>query len=229
MPLKICFISSMHFANDKRIHYKQCKTLVGKGHDVTHICRSDNNNHTIENSKADNPKRFKYLEEYFIDGVKVIHFKSRNRLIGRILSLKCLYKISLKQNADIYHCNEIDSWFIGILLKLFNKKRCFFDVHEHYISSFPQVHFPAFLHTSISFLIRLLYIILTPLTDKIILAKKSVSRDFYCKEEKKVLVRNFVPVSNIPKRIKTIPRSSDETFTVVHLGLFNKVRGGHRY
>ena len=210
MSLKICFISSMHFANDKRVHDKECKILKEEGFKVTHICRGENSNIS--------------KKEYFIDGIKVLHFIHKRGLVGRISNLKYIFTLALNQNADVYHCNEVDSWFIGILLKLFFRKKCIFDVHEHYPSVFAQTHFPFLLQPIISILVHIVFFIFVPFTDRIILAKKTVSKDFYCKANKKVLVRNFAPLSYHSEFNKEC-RMPNSSFTIVHLGLFSKVRG----
>ena len=201
----------MHLANDKRVHDKECKTLLEAGFKITHICRSQNSNN--------------FPDEHYSDGIKIINFEPKDGIIGRIKNLKNIFLIAVNQDADVYHCNEVDSWFIGVLLKILYKKKCVFDVHEHYPSVFSQSRFPSYLQPTVTFFIHLIFLILVPFTDRLILAKKSVSKDFICKGSKKVLVRNFVPLSSIPKFSYQKPKKTDSSFTIVHLGLFSKVRG----
>ncbi|PKQ12073.1 MAG: hypothetical protein CVT70_10445 [Alphaproteobacteria bacterium HGW-Alphaproteobacteria-1] len=205
--MKICFLSSMHPANDKRVHDKEARSLVEGGFDVRHICPGpDNTRQTV-------------------DGVQIQYYVSGNGLRGRIFQLHRLYRLAVAENADAYHCNEVDSWGVGVALKILNKKICVFDVHEHYPSTFAESRFPKWAQPAVAGLVRLVFRLFLPFTDRIVLAKRTVSDDFKCSDSKKVLVQNFTPMDGLSVAPDKSVRIATQRLTIVHLGLFSKVRG----
>jgi glycosyltransferase involved in cell wall biosynthesis len=200
----------MHQANDKRVHDKEARALHNAGFNVVHICPAGT-------ASA--------AETFLADGVRVWQYPTRPGIWNRVLQLRRLYRLASSENADAYHANEVDSWFVVAALKLFKGKRAVFDVHEHYPSVFAESRFPRFLRPFVASAVRVTYRLLVPLTDRIVLAKLSVSDDFKCEARKKVLVRNFTPVGTLAIAPARTPRSEADPMTIVHLGLFNKLRG----
>jgi glycosyltransferase involved in cell wall biosynthesis len=197
----------MHPARDKRVFDKEALSLVGSGYDVVHLCPGS-------------------LAEAGIDqGVNVVTYEKPAGIKGRLKQLFKLYALAKAEDADCYHCNEVDSWVIGVLLKIFQKKKCIFDVHEHYPSTFAESRFPNWLQPVVAEFIRLVFLVLTPFTDRIVLAKQTVSSDFHCPDRKKVLVRNFTPLAGLNFAGSRSPLNAGEMVTLTHLGLFNKNRG----
>jgi glycosyltransferase involved in cell wall biosynthesis len=132
--------------------------------------------------------------------------------------------LAVENDADVYHCNEVDSWFIGLLIKFFHGKRCVFDVHEHYPSTFAESRFPNWFQPIVSASVRFVFKILTPFTDRIVLAKKSVGVDFIIDPSKVVIARNFTPLSALNFQNRSA-KSQGSEFQIVHLGLFSRKRG----
>lgn len=209
--MKVCFISSMHPANDKRVHDKEARSLRDAGFDVVHVCPGGE-------FGAD-------VRSRITDGVRIRQYAAGGGLLGRVRQLRRLYRVAAQENADIYHCNEVDSWFVGAALKLLRKKRCVFDVHEHYPSTFAESRFPRWLQPAVVRIVELVFAALLPFTDRIVLAKSSVGNDFNCADEKKVLVRNFTPLSGLSVAGERPIRRTGMPMTIVHLGLFGKLRG----
>lgn len=205
---KICFLSSVHPPFDKRVFDKEAVYLSRAGYSVVHLCPgSGSQNGTFK-------------------GVQVVTYPKRNGLIGRLFQLSRLFRLGLKQKADCYHCNEVDSWFIGVLIRIFHGKPCIFDVHEHYPSTFAESRFPRFFQPFIAFLVRLSFRLFLPFTSKIVMAKRSVSDDFPINPNDKILVLNYTPLSALKfSQEQSKPSSVNKSFTMVHLGLFSKLRG----
>jgi len=207
--MRVAFLSAKHPPLDKRVFDKEAVSLVHAGFKVTHIAPGEG-------------------KTFVKDGVEIILFPPPKRLIDRILQIPRLYRLAVRLDADCYHCNEVDSWVVGVLLKIFRRKFCVFDVHEHYPSTFAESRFPSWLRPYVINLVRLVYRILLPFTDKIVLAKKSVSADFHCANRKKVLVRNFTPLNAATKH-KASKQPSDKSFgnplEVIHTGLISRLRG----
>lgn len=125
----------------------------------------------------------------------------------------------------MYHCNEVDSWGVGVALKLLRKRRCIFDVHEHYPSTFAESRFPRFAQPFVAGFVRFIFRLFLPFTDRLVLAKRTVSDDFKCSDNKKVLVQNFTPIDSLAIAQDRFVRNERDRFMLVHLGLFGKVRG----
>jgi len=205
--LKICFLSSMHPPRDKRVFDKEALTLVAAGYSVVHLCPDDG------------------FQSFNEKGVQIVTYPRPSGIKGRLLQLIRLYRMAVQQDADCYHCNELDSWLLGVLLKILRKKRCVFDVHEHYPSTFAESRFPKWLQSFVANMIRLIFRVLLPFTDFIVLAKKTVSDDFPCHPSKKKLVRNFTPLSAVHIASSKKKPTPGDSLTLVHLGLFGRNRG----
>lgn len=201
--MKICFLSSMHPPLDKRVFEKEALTLVEAGHEVVHVC----------------PGTPGITQE---KGVKLVQYRPPKGIRARIAQFPLLYRLALEENADAYHCNEVDSWIVGAFLSR-GRKICVFDVHEHYPSTFAELRFPKFMRPVVAGTIRLLYRLLTPWTACFVLAKESLSGDFRHAPGKTLVVRNFTqsPVVADPQAIRR-PAGLCE---LVHLGAIGRARG----
>ena len=138
-----------------------------------------------------------------------------------------LYRLAKAVDADAYHCNEVDSWAIGVLLRLTTGRKCLVDIHEHYPSTFAETRFPRWLQPAAASAVRCCYMLLAPFTTSIVLAKQSVASDFWFAKSKIVLVQNFARLSALrPTQESASPISSKaEAPTLVHLGLLSRARG----
>ncbi len=206
--MNVCFLSSAHPPYDKRVFNKEAVSLAAAGFDVTHLAPGAEVQ-TIEN------------------GVKVVTYRPPSGLRGRLFRVPQLYRLAARMQADCYHCSEVDSWFVGVLLKLLRGKKVIFDVHEDFPSTFAESRFPRWLHLLAAGMVRLVYKILTPFTDRIVLAKRAVGRDFRHAEHKQVLVENFAQrgYANLDSAVEENGAASANGITAIHLGLLSRVRG----
>lgn len=111
MKTKVCHMTSVHPAKDGRIFYKECRSLVNAGYDVSLI---------VAGAKSE-----------ICDGVKIIgvggNYKDR---LQRILKAgKDVYRKALEIDADIYHFHDPELLPYGLKLKKKGKK-VIFDSHE---------------------------------------------------------------------------------------------------
>ena len=201
--MKICFLSSMHPANDKRVHYKEAVSLVKAGFTVTHICPDPDG-------------------DRMLDGVRVVTFGGQRSILGRLARLKRLYDMAVAENADVYHCNEVDSWMVGVALKILHRKYLIFDSHEIPSHDFAETRVPPLLRPLVIFCLRILFRLMLLFTDKIVLAKRSADLDFRKTRVPKVLVQNF---SDPDVTTSVAANTNDGSITVIHLGAINKMRG----
>jgi glycosyltransferase involved in cell wall biosynthesis len=172
---KICFLSILHTFNDTRVFFKEARSLAFAGFDVTHLTAGQ-------------------MPDFEDDGVMVRFYSplSKNPILGRILNPWLLFIHALKINADCYHCNEIESWIVGCMIKLLRpQKKIIFDVHEHYPSFFENPFFPRWVSRIGSPLTLAIYRLLTPLTDYIVLVLPSLAKDFNKSNERMVVIANY--------------------------------------
>lgn len=200
----------MHPPLDKRVFDKEAISLAKNDFDVLHIAPDE------------------VASEWNKDGIKIIAYFNSRRILGRIFHTLRLYKYACKIDADVYHCNEVDSWLVGMLLKFAHGKRIVFDVHEHYPSAFAESRFPLWMRPFVSGAIRLGFRALAPFTDRLVFAKRSVAIDFPGTEHKQVLVQNFTSLAYQNAERQEVARNreaTDNTVTAIHLGLISRVRG----
>ena len=199
-------LSSKHPPTDKRVYYKEARSLAAAGYEVVHL------------APGDEPSRTE-------DGVRLEVYQAGESIRDRTFSLFRLYRLAKRVDAQVYHCNEVDSWLVGIMLKVFRRKKVIFDVHEHYPSTFAYLHCPPWLSGLASGALRLMFRCLIPLTDYFVYAKKSVAQDFPNTENRSVVVLNFAPLESESRSPATPVSRRDDPIVAVHVGLIARARG----
>ncbi len=190
------------------MHYKEAVSLVRAGFEVTHIAPGDINGQVV-------------------DGVKFVCFKGRSSVRGRVAQMRTLYRLARQVKADVYHCNEVESWTVGVFLKLRDRMRVVFDVHEIYSTRLSERFFIRSLRPALGTLVKLYFRLLLPFTDRLVFAKKSVQKDFPKNFKKIVLVQNFVE-ADVAHRLplsKTGKSLNNGKIVALHLGAINRARG----
>lgn len=210
MPATVCFLSSMHPARDKRVFEKEARALVEGGCHVVHVCP------TVAGETEG-------LE--VVDSVRIRRFKKWSGIVGRILGIPRLVGYALRERADVYHCNEVDSWIAGIIASRQRGARVIFDVHEHYPSSFGTVHLPRWLHRPAATAICLLYRVLVPLTHGFVFAKSSVAADFKVAVDRTALVRNLPPLRLLKATSERARHERLRQVVAIHTGYTGRMRG----
>lgn len=207
----ICFLSSQHPLDDKRVYAKEGRSLAKAGYQVVHLGKGDTSG--------------------VHDGVEFIPHSpvatTQSSILKRLSKLYLLGKKASALRADVYHCNELDSWLIGVSMKLLHGSKVVFDVHEHYPSMFVEDRLPSqlqFFRKPAYGCFTLLYSLLSPLTDLFVYAKESVKQDFHFARNKEVSVLNYAPLS---ETLLDVPRKkqTDGFFHCVHLGGYSELRG----
>ncbi len=208
--MKVCFLSSAHPALDKRVFDKEARSLHQHGFEVLHLCPQSEG---------------EPLGGWQQDGIHIETYPRLPGIRGRFRQLIRLYRRAKAVGADVYHCNEVDSWAIGVLLRIFTGRKCVFDVHEHYPSTFAESRFPRWLQPMIAGSVRLFYALLTTFTYRIVLAKRSVAPDFWFARRKLVLVQNFTPLAALTSQGNGERQPHTGPATLIHLGLIGEARG----
>ncbi|RKY92948.1 glycosyltransferase family 1 protein, partial [candidate division KSB1 bacterium] len=107
---KVIHLTSVHPVFDVRIFHKEVKTLVKAGYDVTLIAQHN--------------------KEEVVDGIRIVSLpKPRNRFERMTKVVWRLFRLALKEKADVYHFHDPELIPVGLVLRLFGKK-VIYDVHE---------------------------------------------------------------------------------------------------
>ncbi len=112
---KVCVLTSVHIPFDGRVFHKEARSLAQAGYDVVLIARHN--------------------KDEIVNGVRIVPLpepKSRRQRMTKILWR--LYRLAVRENADVYHFHDPELMIVGLLLKLRGKK-VIWDVHEHYPNS----------------------------------------------------------------------------------------------
>ncbi len=178
--VKIAHLSSVHFALDTRIFYKQCSDLA-QLYEVKLV--------------AIHPKR------ETINNVEIIPFKRfKNRYLRVLFTWAFMFFKAIKINAKVYHFHDPELIPCGILLRGFGKK-VIWDIHENIADDIfdkpwikqQKFAFYSFL-TFEKIALKLFYIIL---------AEKSYLKRYENKTKNITLILNYCDTHYLKPYIKT--------------------------
>ena len=211
MKKNICIITTVHTVFDTRIFHKECKSLVNAGFNVTLIAQHDRNE--------------------TVDKIKIIGLpKTANRFVRMTRLVWDVFRLALKQNADIYHIHDPELIPICVLLKHLLKAKIIYDVHEDYITSILLKKWicTPFIRRFIAWLFDFFEkkVFLREF-DAIILAEKYYQERFDFAKNKCTTVLNYPPLSvshgqEKLEKPKIIHRNS---FNIIYSGGVTEVRG----
>jgi len=108
---KICILTSVHPPIDVRIFHKEAKSLVKVGYDVTLIAQHE--------------------KDEVVDGIRIVPLpKPRSRFERMTKTVWMVFRLALKEKADVYHFHDPELLPIAKLLTLIDK-RVVYDMHEN--------------------------------------------------------------------------------------------------
>ncbi len=209
-PLTICLLSAEHPAQDKRVFQKEGVSLAAAGFCVIHLCPA------AEETRE------------MVDGVEIITYTRRPGKVSRLLYLPKLFARARALQADAYHCNEPDSWLVGVALRILCRKVVVFDCHEHYpgqvIRWLPKLVAPLGAWLT-QFYLQLMGL----LTHRIVLAKYSIADDFSWSRHRQLVVLNTTALKTTQSKLSGVDQSplgkDSQVFTFVHIGVIRRERG----
>lgn len=109
--MKVCILTSVHHPFDDRIFYKQARSLVRAGYDVTLVSPHE--------------------QDEEVDGVRILSVPKNLTRWGRMLATSGRVLLQgLKVKATIYHFHDPELIPVGLLLRLLGKK-VIYDIHEY--------------------------------------------------------------------------------------------------
>jgi glycosyltransferase involved in cell wall biosynthesis len=198
--VKICVLTSVHPPFDGRIFHREAKTLTKAGYHVVLIAQ--------------------HSKEEFVDGVKILALpKPRNRLERMTKVVWKLFRLALKEKADVYHFHDPELIPVGLVLKLLGKKTIW-DVHEHYPNSIlDKFWISGSLRRIVSRSFDLLEKMFVPLFDYVIYTTAIVGERYNRMKVPAGQIENY-PKIELSEAFKKNPQKN-----VIYLGAMTKIRG----
>ncbi len=198
--LKVCILTSVHSLFDVRIFYKQARSLVNAGYEVSIIVQSDRQRGSL------------------LSGVTIIPLTKPPNWFYRITrTIWEVWRNAVKEKADIYHFHDPELILVGLLLRLRGRK-VIYDIHEDVAKLISKKRW-LLLPRIVSFLYRVIEVALCRFFP-LVLADASFSK-LYPSGVKKVVVQNFPQLSLFPE---IFPDDKHEQ-SLVYLGAVTRFRG----
>lgn len=204
MKRKVCILTSLHSPLDGRIFHRQAKTLAQEGYDVTLIAQHD--------------------KEDIVGGVRIIPLpKTKNRFERMTKTSWLLFRLALKQKADVYHFHDLELILIGFFLKLMNKK-VIYDVHEDYPRAvMSKFWIPKVLRKFMGVAIDYIQKVCVNFFDVIIVAGNDIAESF----SRGRLCKKTVVLRNVPSKGFAAACSTDgqKPNNIIYVGALLRIRG----
>jgi len=201
--IKVCILTSVHPPFDGRVFHKEAKTLVKAGYDVTLIAQHN--------------------KEEVVDGVRIVPLpKPRNRFERMTRVVWKLFKLALREKADIYHFHDPELIPVGLVLRLFGKK-VIYDVHE----DVPQQIFTKdwirsyIVRKIVSFFFKGFENLSCVFFNGIVAATPDIAKKF--PPQKTITLRNF-PILELIDKAKPLNIDKQKP-VIIYAGGLTKIRG----
>jgi glycosyltransferase involved in cell wall biosynthesis len=203
--MKACLLSSVHIALDNRLFYREARSLVKAGYDVTLIAV-----HPATEVRQ---------------GVKIIGLPQVPRWQRPRLWLQLL-RLALAEQADLYHFHDPELLLVTPWLRLLTGRPTVYDVHEVY-TDFIQVkdYMPAWLRYPIAWVFRWLEPLLARLQSGLIFSDDEIAKTFAHLRKPKTTLFNFPARFFIERAITETKEIADRPPVVLHLGGHERNRG----
>lgn len=203
--MKVCILSSVHLALDNRIFYREARSLINGGFDVTILA--------IHNKSE------------IIDGIHIIGLPNRKRWKRPFLWWKILI-LANNESADIYHFHDPELLLISPIIKFLTNKPIIYDIHEAY-PDFIKVkdYLPAWVRYTLAWLFKWLEPLLARFQDGLIFSDGEIAKSFKGISIPKVTLYNFPSSEFIEKAIKESKSANGKQPIILYLGGLERNRG----
>lgn len=200
----VCMLTSVHPAVDARIFFREARSLVRKGFDVTVIGVHDK-------------------DEVCQDVRIVSHRKFESRLL-RILGSWKIFFWALRQRCDLFHFHDPELMPVGLLLKLLRKGYVVYDMHEDSNAILYKSYLPRKLRPVFSGAIRFFEIISARYLDGVITPTRLLTEKFMPYARRIVTLYNFPPNDFYKSVLKAGNRRKFRRESIIHLGVLRPSR-----
>lgn len=198
---RICILTSVHPPFDTRIFHKQAKTLAQAGYDVTLIAQHD--------------------RDEVVDGIKLMALPKPKNRFWRMLGTWRIFRLALRQKADIYHFHDPELLPAGLLLKLLTNGKVIYDVHEDVPEDILMKRWlPAGIRKPISYIFGVVEKMMASQLDHVITSTDYIAEQF--KGTTRVTAIKNYPISY---EFKLTPRHIFAQVTLIYVGGLCEDRG----
>ncbi len=139
MSNKVCMLSIGHSIKDDRIFFKEARSLAKAGYDVQLLFLVASDGFARDMSgKVLNPGK---ENQFQIEGIKVLTVKRSSSFIDKYFKKvfmasyqKELIQKGIELNADVYHCHEPESLYLGYkICEILKESKLVLDAHESWV------------------------------------------------------------------------------------------------
>jgi glycosyltransferase involved in cell wall biosynthesis len=202
---KVCILSSVHQAFNARVFHKEAKSLVKAGYEVTLIAQHDKNE--------------------VVDGVKILALPKRKNRLWRILNTCGVFRLALKEKADIYHFHDPELLLWGLLLQKLTGKPVVYDVHEYFANTILfKTWIPRFLRKPIAWIFDRIERAMASRLDGIVTVTEPMKKRFSGKWGLCVSICNF-PSLDMVDSVSQGSGKKDVEYSIIYTGAIAKAKG----
>jgi glycosyltransferase involved in cell wall biosynthesis len=223
--VSVCILNSAHPFHDTRVN-RIATTLARCGHSVSFISPVIP---AEEGNRNEASGSVKYIENRKASG----NFVAKHGFVAilrtfftRLLVMYGLFIKGWSANTDVYHCNELDSWFVGILLKIFSRKKLIFDIHEYYPATIIEFIPGSKPKLFVEKICVWLFSLLSRLTDQAIFVNQSIA-DLYKFKCRYIILRTLIrseEIEFIGKNVELEERYNGKV-VLLHVGPLREAWG----
>ncbi|MFA5400918.1 MAG: glycosyltransferase family 4 protein [Dehalococcoidia bacterium] len=203
---KVCILTSVHSPFDHRIFFKQARCLQKAGYKLTIIAQHNGNE--------------------LVDDIELVALpRARNR-IQRITGTWRVFKLALRQKADIYHFHDPELLFWGWLLQILSGKPVIYDVHENYAETLLlRDWLPKYLRKSVAWIFTRTERIFAGRLAAIITVSEPMTKRFAGFQTVCTAVHNF-PDLNVSKSYEKYgPSAENDQYSLIYTGNMTREMG----
>ena len=201
--MKILFLNTLHPYNDGRIYYKEAISLSKESHQVIILGPYEDVNSFDVNITIKGYGKAKYFK--------------------RLMNTIHLFKSCWKEKADVLQCNELDSWFVGVIIGKIKKIPVIFDAHEYYPSRF-QGKITSPIEKLARTSIKIFMYILSINSTIIITVSEQLKNLYSFLKCSVVIVHNYALITNNVS-LTALKGKKDHYPVLIHIGYVNANRG----
>jgi len=208
--VRICILSVLHEAYDKRVYQKVARSLAAAGYELVSICP--------------NPEALPPMA----GGIRFVQIPAAPSKRRRLLSVARLIRLGRRERADVYMGVEPESWVAALLIKLTRGGRVVFDMHEHVPTEFAKFFPQAWQQFVVWLTVRFMRLF-ARFTDLIILTRNSFETEWAGLPTPRTTVIN---TNHLQPPCIEIPEELRERYThrptIIHQGVFGDTRGSYQ-
>lgn len=225
--MKIVVMAFSHSVGDVRVYDKEAVTLRDAGHEVTVLAR--------ENSGEGHKHFFRKSRYEVHGGIKRILFPRpvRSFLVRKLFDVYWLIRYfctAIRLKADVYHCHEPQSLFVGLFLGKLKHAKVVYDCHEYQPES-SAAFAPKWIQPAVVRLFRRMEASSSAKVDAVVTVNEELATRFRANCSRVVVLQNY-PLSGtfevLPARdavSSEVRKLADEDRILIYHGSLSEERG----